>query len=188
MRVLFLIPKNLPPTLEGNFSKPFKDFVSSCLKKDPEDRPTAKELLKNRFFKGRGKTTMLTELIERRKRWLESNEGHSSEEDEENDQAKSPSDNGPEWEWAAPLTPAPNGLVHEDVEKSSPPRPTVAGKEKTNSPAPAGVKKKSSKTAAGGGAVQPTAASNGSGVPVATDGGEETSEKEKNCRKKTSNC
>lgn len=35
MKVLFLIPKNNPPTLEGNYCKPLKEFVEACLNKEP---------------------------------------------------------------------------------------------------------------------------------------------------------
>lgn len=35
MKVLFLIPKNTPPTLEGTYSKPLKEFVEACLNKEP---------------------------------------------------------------------------------------------------------------------------------------------------------
>ena len=81
MRVLFLIPKAKPPTLEGNFSPAFKEFVSLCLTKDPSmvrhaqlcsdtfsqdpQRPAAKDLLQHRFVKNAKKTSYLTELTER---------------------------------------------------------------------------------------------------------------------------
>ncbi|XP_018009942.1 serine/threonine-protein kinase 26 isoform X2 [Hyalella azteca] len=67
MRVLFLIPKNNPPQLTGNYSKQFKEFVDSCLNKDPENRPTAKELLKYPFIRKAKKNSYLIDLIDRYK-------------------------------------------------------------------------------------------------------------------------
>ncbi|KAI1321909.1 kinase-like domain-containing protein [Xylariaceae sp. FL0255] len=69
MKVLFLIPKNPPPRLEGNFTKAFKDFIELCLQRHPKDRPSAKELLKHPFIRKAKKTSYLTELIERFQRW-----------------------------------------------------------------------------------------------------------------------
>jgi serine/threonine-protein kinase 24/25/MST4 len=70
MKVLFLIPKATAPRLEGNeFSQNFKDFIAQCLIKDPDRRPTAKELLKHKFIRGAGKTEALQELIQRKQDW-----------------------------------------------------------------------------------------------------------------------
>lgn len=70
MKVLFLIPKAPAPRLEGaNYSRDFKDFVASCLVKDPDRRPTAKELLQHRFIRTAGNTEALQELVQRRQDW-----------------------------------------------------------------------------------------------------------------------
>jgi serine/threonine-protein kinase 24/25/MST4 len=69
MKVLFLIPKNPPPELPERYSKPFREFVSLCLQRDPRQRPSAKELLKHKFIRSARKTSYLTELIERHEKW-----------------------------------------------------------------------------------------------------------------------
>jgi serine/threonine-protein kinase 24/25/MST4 len=97
MKVLFLIPKNPPPTLQGNFSRTFKDFVELCLRRDPRERPSAKELLKHPFVKRAKKTTYLTELIERNERYMATRGGRSSDDEEEEEDVR-PASHDPENE------------------------------------------------------------------------------------------
>jgi serine/threonine-protein kinase 24/25/MST4 len=99
MRVLFLIPKNPPATLEDNkFSKPFKEFVSLCLQKDPTKRPTAKVLVKHKFIKLGKKTGMLTDLIERKNLYVSDKE--EDDNSGENDKAAEPAEgDGDGWEF-----------------------------------------------------------------------------------------
>ena len=103
MRVLFLIPKAKAPTLEGNFSNHFKDFIGLCLIKDPSSRPSAKELLQHRFIKNAPgghssnssskdkKINALVELIERHKAWKMAKITNNAGKDAKN--GKTPSNN-----------------------------------------------------------------------------------------------
>ncbi|CAI5732524.1 unnamed protein product [Peronospora farinosa] len=65
MKVLFMIPTMDPPVLEGSFSPRFADFVSCCLQKAPQDRPTASELLRHPFIRSAKHISHLTELLDR---------------------------------------------------------------------------------------------------------------------------
>uniref|UniRef100_A0A674MER3 Serine/threonine-protein kinase 24 n=1 Tax=Takifugu rubripes TaxID=31033 RepID=A0A674MER3_TAKRU len=103
MKVLFLIPKNNPPTLEGSYSKPLKEFVEACLNKEPNFRPTAKELLKHKYIvRHSKKTSYLTELIDRYKRWKSEksrDESSSDESDGEQDGQASGGDESDGDKW-----------------------------------------------------------------------------------------
>uniref|UniRef100_A0A672QRX2 non-specific serine/threonine protein kinase n=1 Tax=Sinocyclocheilus grahami TaxID=75366 RepID=A0A672QRX2_SINGR len=125
MRVLFHIPKNTPPTLNGDFSKTFREFVDSCLNKDPVFRPTAKELLKHKFIvKYAKKTSYLAELIDRLKRWKA--EGHSdgeSSSDSDSESSSKDNESSPEWSFTTvrkkkPEKKQPNGMDEELQKKS----------------------------------------------------------------------
>ncbi|KAM8882305.1 serine/threonine-protein kinase 26 isoform 2-T2 [Synchiropus picturatus] len=98
MRVLFHIPKSSPPTLIGDFSKSFKEFTEACLNKDPAFRPTAKELLKHKFIaKHCKKTSYLSELIDRYRRWKE---GHSDSSSGDSDSESNDKENYPSPKWS----------------------------------------------------------------------------------------
>jgi len=123
MRVLFLIPKNEPPVLEGQFSKQFKDFVALCLKKDPEERPTVKELLKHPFVKKAKKTSSLTELVDRLARWklVVADETDSDPEEEVKKPAATVDDGG--WDFSddeEPAKPAPTPVATPTKAASAP--------------------------------------------------------------------
>lgn len=89
MRALFLIPKSNPPQLTGDFSKHFKEFVELCLNKEPENRPSAKELSKHRFIQKAKKTSYLQDLIDRYRQWKAE---HPNSDDELSDENPSDED------------------------------------------------------------------------------------------------
>ena len=50
-------------------TKQFKEFVEACPNKDPENRPTVKELFKYPYMKRYKKNSYLVDLIDRYKKW-----------------------------------------------------------------------------------------------------------------------
>jgi serine/threonine-protein kinase 24/25/MST4 len=103
MRVLFLIPKNSPPQLVGDFSRSFKEFVELCLNKEPENRPTAKELLRHKFIQKAKKTAYLVELIDKFKRWKAEHANEDIDTDSDKDSDIGDTDDNKQttvdWSW-----------------------------------------------------------------------------------------
>ncbi len=59
-----------PPKLSGDFySDEIKDFVKTCLQKDPTKRPTASELLHHPFVNVNTSHKILVDLVKSYKSW-----------------------------------------------------------------------------------------------------------------------
>ncbi|KAI6209218.1 Protein kinase domain-containing protein [Aphelenchoides besseyi] len=100
--VLFLIPKNAPPQLTGQWSRSFKDFVESCLNKDPVNRPTARELLQHPFIKQSKKNKILADVIERAAEY-KMRMGPSSDSEQEDESIAGTSSD--QWEYPTVISP-----------------------------------------------------------------------------------
>lgn len=116
MKALFHIPKNPAPRLEGSkFSRDMKSFVAACLVKDPDHRPTAKDLLQHRFIQRAGRVDNLRSLIMQRQqqaaRKQEATEIKYYEETIKNRKPAQADNGGDEWVFdtvkPAPKPPAP---------------------------------------------------------------------------------
>ncbi|XP_064615363.1 serine/threonine-protein kinase 25-like isoform X5 [Liolophura sinensis] len=122
MRVLFLIPKNNPPQLTGNYSRNFKEFVEACLNKDPDNRPTAKELLRYNFIRRAKRSVFLVELIEKYRKWKQ-NGGAESDTDSESEDSDDENGDRKVDPWVYPPTVRPksvrkiDALYREQMEK-----------------------------------------------------------------------
>lgn len=71
MQAVYLIEKNDPPRLIGDeFSESFKDFIACCLQRNPNERPTTKQLMKHKFLNSAKISPEQTlKLVERKRKW-----------------------------------------------------------------------------------------------------------------------
>ena len=71
-----MIPTKPPPTLKQpeEFSNEFSDFISRCLVKSPEERPSATVLLQHKFTQSSKPVTIVKSLVQRAMAKLEEEE------------------------------------------------------------------------------------------------------------------
>ena len=76
LQAIFMIPTKPPPTLKQpeNFSNEFSDFISRCLVKNPEERPSATNLSHHKFIKTAKPVSVLKNLVEMAMKMLEEEE------------------------------------------------------------------------------------------------------------------
>ena len=84
MRAIFMIPTKPPPTLKKSdqFSNEFSDFISRCLVKSPEERPSATALSTHRFIRGSKGVGVIKELVTFAMNKLDEEEEEEDEDDE----------------------------------------------------------------------------------------------------------
>ena len=73
-QAIFLVPTRPSPTLkeEAKYSKEFVDFLAKCLQKNPDQRPSAAELLEHPFIKkAKPMNTLLAAVTQMQKRVAE---------------------------------------------------------------------------------------------------------------------
>jgi serine/threonine-protein kinase 24/25/MST4 len=64
LQIVMRVPMNPPPKLDGDeFSDTFKDFISQCLQKNPDNRASIKDLLKHPFIEGAGENSVLQVIL-----------------------------------------------------------------------------------------------------------------------------
>jgi len=87
MRAIFMIPSRPPPTLDepSKWSPDFINFIERCLTKNPDDRPSAKQLLEHKFIQNAKPHTILTDIIDESLRIVKDvgREGNQNDSDED---------------------------------------------------------------------------------------------------------
>lgn len=73
MHAVLKIPTAEPPKLETQYSSDFRNFVSQCLTKDPEKRPSATQLLQHPFITQVKDRTALLPLVTRYSQYKQKN-------------------------------------------------------------------------------------------------------------------